>query len=134
VGQNFATMPPPLLCFFFKLNLNLQFLWFSFCLIFVNFFFFYSFYYFFPLSWILFCIFSAPDEILSDKAAIFTGKVIQSLCRLFKIKKLNSISFRPQTQGVFRKISQPDGSLLKVLPTKFEGRVEYSTALCSIFT
>jgi hypothetical protein len=65
------------------------------------------------LSEKLFCVFSAPDEILSDKAANFTGKVIQSLCRLFKIKKLNSTSFRPQSQGFLERFHLQMASYLR---------------------
>jgi hypothetical protein len=52
------------------------------------------------LSERLFCIFGVPVEILSDRAQNFLGKVMQSLCKLFKIKKVNTTSFRPQSNPI----------------------------------
>lgn len=43
--------------------------------------------------------YSAPDSILTDRGQNFLSKVLKEMCRMFEIKKINTSSYRPQTNS-----------------------------------
>jgi len=46
-----------------------------------------------------FCTFGTPLSILTDRAASFRGKLMEELCKLFKIKRIFTSSFHPATNS-----------------------------------
>ena len=42
----------------------------------------------------------SPRTLLSDRGTNFLSSLIQEVCKIFRIQKLNSSSYRPQTQGL----------------------------------
>jgi hypothetical protein len=44
-------------------------------------------------------IYGQPQVVLSDCAANFLSETLKNMCKLLGIKKIQSTSFRPQTQG-----------------------------------
>ena len=58
------------------------------------------------------CRHSAPRELLSDQGAKFMSEVIQQVCKYFKIHKMNTVAYRPQTNGLTEKFN---GTLCKML-------------------
>jgi Integrase zinc binding domain/Integrase core domain len=79
------------------------------------------------LSEKLICVFSAPSEILSDRAQNFLSKVMQCMCKLFKIKKVNSTAWRPQTQAPLERYHASLGSYLRCFNDKI--RNDWDTLL-----
>ena len=47
----------------------------------------------------VFTMWGAPAVLLSDRGANFLSKLIAELCKLFEIKKVNTSSYRPQTNS-----------------------------------
>lgn len=48
--------------------------------------------------------FGVPSSILTDQGQNFMGVVLQNLCKLFKIKKLNTTPYHPQTNGALERV------------------------------
>jgi transposase InsO family protein len=44
-------------------------------------------------------VYGQPQVVLSDCGASFLSKTFKNMCKLLGIKKIQSTSFRPQTQG-----------------------------------
>lgn len=45
------------------------------------------------------CLFGCPESILTDQGKNFTGLVMKHLAKLFKIRKIQTTAFHPQTNG-----------------------------------
>ena len=53
----------------------------------------------------VFTIFSVPEQILSDRGSNFVGEVMQALCKVFGIKKLNTSSYHPSCNGMVERFN-----------------------------
>ena len=51
------------------------------------------------LRWGYFGLFGAPAYLVSDQGGAFTGKVVESLAKLYKVQKLRMSSYHAQTNG-----------------------------------
>lgn len=49
------------------------------------------------------CKFGIPDILLSDQGADFTSKLIKEVSKLFKMKKINTTSYHPQSNGALER-------------------------------
>ncbi|VDI12249.1 Hypothetical predicted protein [Mytilus galloprovincialis] len=45
------------------------------------------------------CRYSAPDAILTDKGQNFMSNILKEVCNIFEIQKINTSSYRPQTNS-----------------------------------
>lgn len=45
------------------------------------------------------CKFGSPKILLTDQGADFTSTLIKEVCKLFKIKKINTSAYHPQSNG-----------------------------------
>jgi transposase InsO family protein len=50
--------------------------------------------------------YGVPREILTDRGAEFIGEIFTTMCRILKIKKLNTCSYRPQGNGANERVHQ----------------------------
>ena len=46
------------------------------------------------------CKHGAPQELLSDRGAIFLSDLVLEVCKLFDIKNVNASGYHPQTNGL----------------------------------
>ena len=46
------------------------------------------------------CRHGAPERLLSDRGANFFSDLIAEVCRLMKVKKVNTSGYHPQTDGL----------------------------------
>ena len=51
------------------------------------------------LRWGYFGLFGAPAYLVSDQGGTFTGKVVESLAKLYGVQKLRTSSYHAQTNG-----------------------------------
>ena len=51
------------------------------------------------LRWGYFGLFGAPAYLVSDQRGAFTGKVVESLLKLYRVQKLRTSSYHAQTNG-----------------------------------
>ena len=51
-------------------------------------------------------IFGATDRLLSDRGANFMSNVIEGMCKLLSIKKLWTMPYHPQTNGLVERLHQ----------------------------
>ena len=51
-------------------------------------------------------IFGAPARLLSDRGASFTSSVIEEMCKILGMKKLQTMSYHPQTNGLVERLHQ----------------------------
>ena len=51
------------------------------------------------LGWGYFGLFGAPAYLVSDQGGAFTGKVVESLVKLYRVQKLRTSSYHTQTNG-----------------------------------
>ena len=51
------------------------------------------------LRWEYFGLFGAPAYLVSDRGGTFTGKVVESLVKLYGLQKLRTLSYHAQTNG-----------------------------------
>lgn len=51
------------------------------------------------------CRYSAPREILSDQGTNFLSSVVKQVCEYFRIRKINTTSYHPQTNGLTEKFN-----------------------------
>lgn len=54
----------------------------------------------------------SPRTLLSDRGTNFLSSLIQEVCKIFRIQKLTSSSYRPQTQGL---VERYNGTLIQSL-------------------
>ena len=51
------------------------------------------------------CRHGIPQELLSDRGPNFLSTLVQEVCRLFKVKKLNTSGYHPQTDGLVENLT-----------------------------
>ena len=51
------------------------------------------------------CRHGIPEELLSDRGANFLSELIQGICRLLEVKKINTSGYHPQTDGLVEKFN-----------------------------
>ena len=58
------------------------------------------------LRWGYFGLFRAPAYLVSDQGGAFTGKVVESLAKLYRVQKLRTSSYHTQTNGQVEQMNQ----------------------------
>ena len=58
------------------------------------------------LRWGYFGLFGAPPYLVSDRGGAFTGKVVESLTKLYRVQKLRTSSYHAQTNGQVERMNQ----------------------------
>ena len=58
------------------------------------------------LRWGYFGLFRAPAYLVSDQGGAFTGKVVESLAKLYGVQKLRTSSYHAQTSGQVERMNQ----------------------------
>ena len=58
------------------------------------------------LRWGYFGLFGAPAYLVSDQGGAFTGKVVESLAKLYRVQKLRTSSYHAQTNGQVERMNQ----------------------------
>ena len=58
------------------------------------------------LRWGYFGLFRAPAYLVSDQGGAFTGKVVESLMKLYGVQKLRTSSYHAQTNGQVEQMNQ----------------------------
>ena len=58
------------------------------------------------------CRHSAPEELLSDQGRDFLADLIKEVCAYFKVKKINTTAYHPQTNGLTERFN---GTLCRML-------------------
>ena len=58
------------------------------------------------LRWGYFGLFGAPAYLVSDRGGAFTGKVVESLTKLYRLQKLRTLSYHAQTNGQVEQMNQ----------------------------
>ena len=53
----------------------------------------------------IFCRHGAPEHLLSDRGANFLSELVQDVCKLLSIKKINTSGYNPQTVGLVEKFN-----------------------------
>ena len=51
------------------------------------------------------CRHGIPQELLSDRGQNFLSNLIQEICKVLQVKKLNTSGYHPQTDGLVEKIN-----------------------------
>ena len=51
-------------------------------------------------------IFGAPPRLLSDRGANFMSSVIDEMCKILGVKKLQTMPYHPQTNGLVERLHQ----------------------------
>lgn len=64
--------------------------------------------------------FGAPSKLLSDRGTHFMNKTMEELARLFKIEKLGTTAFHPQTNGAIERMHHVLAEYLKAYITETE--------------
>ena len=52
------------------------------------------------------CNFTTPAMIVSDNGSEFNNQILEELCKLFNIKKINIQEYRPQSNGVVERLNR----------------------------
>ena len=64
------------------------------------------------------CRHGAPERLLSDRGANFLSELIAEVCRLMRIKKLNTSGYHPQTDGLVERFHRTLISMLSMYVEK----------------
>ena len=67
----------------------------------------------------VFPLFGVPDALLSDRGANLLAHVMQDVCQLLGIKKLNTTSYHPQCDGMVERLNR---TMLRKHVAKFGGQ------------
>ena len=51
------------------------------------------------------CWHSIPEELLSDRGANFLSSLVQNICKILGVKKINSSGYHPQMDGLVEKFN-----------------------------
>ena len=51
-------------------------------------------------------MFGIPEALLSDRGANFLSHLMQDVCKLLGIKKLNTTSYHPQCNGMIERLDR----------------------------
>jgi len=52
------------------------------------------------------CNFTTPKMIVSDNGPEFNNQILEELCKLFNIKKINVLAYHPQSNGVVERLNR----------------------------
>ncbi len=63
----------------------------------------------------IFTRFGAPHSLVSDKGQEFMGKIVKSLCELFRVKRIYTTPYHPQTNAACERMNQTIGQALRTL-------------------
>ena len=63
----------------------------------------------------IFTRYGAPSSIVSDKGQEFMGKIVKSLCELFRVKRIYTTPYHPQTNAACERMNQTIGQALRTL-------------------
>ena len=66
--------------------------------------------------------FGVPDAILSDRGANLLARVMEEVCQLLGITKLNTTSYHPQCDGMVERLNRSLKSMLRKHVAKFGGQ------------
>ena len=66
------------------------------------------------------CRHEVPGQLLSDRGLNLLSKVPLDVCRLLGVKKVNTTSYHPQTDGLVKKMNQTNRSMLAKHAHTFE--------------
>ena len=64
-------------------------------------------------------MFGVPDALLSDRRANLLARVMQDVCQLLGVKKLNTTSYHPQCDGMVERLNRTLKSMLRKHVAKF---------------
>lgn len=64
------------------------------------------------------CVFGCPESILTDQGSNFMSQVFKDMCKDLKIKKLNTSSYHPQTNGALERSHQTLANYLRIYTEK----------------
>lgn len=53
----------------------------------------------------IFCRHRAPEQLLSDRGANFLSDLVLEICKMLRIKKVNTLGYHPQTDGLVEKFN-----------------------------
>ena len=56
--------------------------------------------------------YGAPEQILTDQGSNFLSELVEQICQLFKIKRLRTTSYHPQTDGLVERFNRTLGDML----------------------
>ena len=56
--------------------------------------------------------YGAPEQVLTDQGTNFLSKLVNEICKLFKIKQLQTTSYHPQTDGLVERFNRTLGDML----------------------
>ena len=59
------------------------------------------------------CRHGAPAKLLSDRGGNFLSELVAAICHHLSTHKVNSTSYRPQTQGLVERLNGTLGSMLR---------------------
>ena len=51
------------------------------------------------------CRHGVPEELLSDRGANFLSDLTQSVCKLLRVRKINTSTYHPQTDGLVERFN-----------------------------
>ena len=68
----------------------------------------------------LVCQFGAPRAILSDRGTSFLSKVVESMLDLFRIKRLTTSGYRPQTNGSLERSHAPLAEFIRIYSERYD--------------
>ena len=69
-----------------------------------------------------FTIYGWPDKILTDRGTSFENELFHEICKMAKIKKLRTGSYRPQTNGQCERFNKTLLNMLGTLPNEAKRR------------
>ena len=61
------------------------------------------------------CNFSTPKTIITDNGTQFNNQILEELCKLFNIKKVNVHVYKPQSNGVVERLNRKIVTCLRAL-------------------
>ncbi len=63
----------------------------------------------------IFTRYGAPNSLVSDKGQEFMAKIVKSLCELFKVKRIYTTPYHPQTNAACERMNQTIGQALRAM-------------------
>ena len=72
------------------------------------------------------CRHGIPEELLSDRGANFLSNLIQEICQVLGVKKLNTSGYHPQTDGLVEKFN---ATLISMIAKSTSDGAEWDTRL-----
>ncbi len=76
------------------------------------------------------CRFGEPRRLLTDQGSSLTGEFMQDVCKIMQIKKIQTTSYHPQTDGLVERMNRTLIAQLKRLsikdPTNWEEYLQYA--------